>query len=178
MTEDQSLAGRWGEWLRARWSAFVALEGTILDLQHRAAVAAAQARERGDQEGYAEGVATIRRLGELGRQHLQALDRLRELAGVVPGLQGLGAFPLVPLAWAAAVISVGTAVAWIFGRVGAEERVVRLLEAGRLTAGEARDILENIETSGPGQSLGDSLRWVMLGLLGWVALRTVQEARR
>lgn len=164
--DDQTLAGRWLAWVRSRWAEFLGLERRILDLQHRAAAAAYQALQRGDAEAHQEGKAAITRLGELGKLQVATADRMRELAAKVPG-GSLGAFPVVPLAWAAAIVSAATAVAWVFGRVGAEERIVRLLEDGQLTAAEASDILGNIETPGPGQGLGDVVKWGALALIAW-----------
>lgn len=178
MDEQQTLAGRWFAWVRDRWDAFRALEPRILDLQHRAAVAGAHALQVGDAEGNAEAKRAIERLHALGQLQLATADKVRELAQKV-GAGGLGAVPLIPLAWAAAVISACVAVAMIFRRVDAEEQIVGLLEAGQLTAQEAGAILGNIETptEPPGifDELATTAKWAAVAVLGVLALNLARR---
>lgn len=172
--EEQTAAGRMVEWLRSKWRAFLQLEPAILNLQHRAAVASYAAQERGDARTAALGKESIERLGELAQLHLRAVASMRTLQSKVPGLSGLGALPLVPFAYVAAVLALGAMVTWIFSRVGAEERIVRLLEAGRLSAEEAERLLHEADDPSAAESFmgfvkvaaGVGLTYVLLRAAG------------
>lgn len=146
-------------WIRSRWNAFLSIEPGIADLMHRAAVARA---ESDDPETRDQALRSIERLRQLSLMHGWVVDRVRGIAGLIPapGMAGL-------FAWPAVVVAVAVSIAWIWTRYDAEYQVVELLERGRLTAAEARTILDEIE-GGPLIATGQAvLPWVALGLGAW-----------
>lgn len=148
-------------YVRGKWDEFTGLYPRLLDLQHRAAVAAAEARAAGRDAEADEARASLDRLAALVELHDDAVSRFEILATAV----GLGAFPI---AYAAAAIALAGIVALVFARFGAESRIVGLLEAGRLTPGEAERILAETEGgAGLFGGLRESLQWIALGLAAW-----------
>lgn len=139
---DATLTDRIGDnveaavaYLRSKWTDFLRLESGILDLQHRAARAAYAAAQAGDHESAELARASIRKLGELGKLHVKAVDTMRSVAGAV-GLSGyrLGA---IPFAQVAVVTSLALTVAWFFRAYAAEERKLDMIEKGILTPEQA-----------------------------------------
>lgn len=148
-------------YVRAKWDEFTGLYPRLLDLQHRAAVAAAEARQAGRVEEADEARASLERLAELVELHDDAVSRFEILAAAV----GLGAFPI---AYAAAALALAGIVALVFARFGAEARIVGLLEQGRLTPGEAERILAETEGgTGLFSGLRDAVTWIAVGLAAW-----------
>lgn len=175
--EQQSAAQRAVEYLRGRWRAFVALERTMLDLAHRAAVAAAEAERRGDLVDHELARQSVARIAELRTLHDRALRMFDSVRDSIPPLQGLGQFPLIPLALVGTVLALAAMVTFIFSRVGAEERIVRLLEAGQLTPEEAARLLEGADEPSAGETFASALKWVLGGVVLLAALRTFRELR-
>jgi len=68
----------------------------------------------------------------------------------VPGLEGLGIVPVIPLALAATVVAVAASMALVLRRLTAEERVLRSLERGTITPAQAVALAANIEGGKPG----------------------------
>lgn len=135
--------------MRNRGRAFRALDRRILDLQHRAAVYTG--RQPRDSSERKAGRALVESVGALLRSHQATLNRWDALASRLPFLtqgDGLGILPLIPIALAGTVIAVAASMALIFRRVTAEERAVRLLERGQITAAEAIQLARQIEGGG------------------------------
>lgn len=53
---------------------------------------------------------------------------------------GMGAWPIVPLAWASVAFAVAAAAVWLFSRASANETALDLLERGLLTPAQAADL--------------------------------------
>ena len=167
-------------WVRQKARDFEALGPRILDLQHRAAVYANEAREAGEAEEAARARELVEHIGRLLRAHQGVANKLIVLAGTIPGLTSpatLGLVPIViPLAMAGAVIALAGAMALIFRRVTAEERAVALLEQGKITAEEAIELAGSLEGGG---GLLDGLlgipRWLMLAAGAYVVWRLVDR---
>jgi hypothetical protein len=87
-------------------------------------------------------------------------NRWNAVAERVPGLEGLGIVPVVPIALAATVIAVAGSMALVLRRLTAEERIVRNLERGSITPAQAIELAANIEGGRPG----------LLGAIGGGAL--------
>ena len=121
------------QYLRDRWAEFLSMGPRIIDLQHRAALVAGAARERGDLEGEAAAKQEIRNLGELNKAHGWAVDTY-QLENVGARL-GLGAFPIV--AGALAFSALAGVVVWAFRSFEYSERKLDLIEAGVLTPAQA-----------------------------------------
>lgn len=176
--EQQSTAGRVVEYLRARWAAFLALDRSMLDMMARASRAAAAAGQRGDTATQDMARASLQRLAELRELHDRAVRMFESVRDMIPSFSGLGQLPLVPLAVVGVVLTLGAMVTYIFSRVGAEERIVRLLEAGQLTPAEAERLLSEADQPGGAESFTSALKWIVGGLLVFALLRTFREASR
>lgn len=123
------------QYLRARWTEFLALGPRIIDLQHEAALVAQRARARGDAAGEAAAKQEILRLGEMNKAHGWAIDtyNLKEVGQAL----GLGA---VPVAGALAFSSIALVVLWAFRAYAASAEKLRLIEAGVLTPEQAAQL--------------------------------------
>lgn len=131
------------DYLRSSWDRFANMSPEIIDLQHRAAVVAYNARQAGDAQRADQAQAVIRALGALNVKHGQALDTMRSVASFV-GIGGLSGYTGLGLAIPAAQITVITSLAlvvlWAFRAYAAESRKLDLLEQGVLTPEEFRQL--------------------------------------
>ena len=131
-------------YLGERWETFRTLYPSILDLQHRAAVAGAEAAQRGDTLQNDLAAEAIERLGALAQLHGSVVGRIEGIREALPsGFRGI----IIPIAIAASVIATAGAVVFIFSRYNSEAEIVRQLEAGALTAAEAERLLAEIGRS-------------------------------
>ena len=166
------------QYLRDRWDEFVGLQGHIVDLQHRAAVLAAEARERGDTATYDRARASIGVLGDLNVRHGQAVDHMREVASFV-GVTGLGSYEglgAIPVAMIGAVTALALVVVWFFRAAELEERKLDLLEGGTVTVEELRMLDPG---PAPAMVLGQAAglaKVLVAGLVIWVGFQLVQGA--
>ena len=156
-------------WLRDRWADFLALEPKLVDLQHRAAVAANRARERGDLQTANAAVEMIRTLGDLNQLHGRLVARMESVADYV----GLGAIA-VPVAVATIFSGLALAVLWFFRKVDLQERLLAQLEQGTLTEQGYLDAQEQLgDMPGPVQEAGGAIRWVAIAVLGYLAVQAL-----
>lgn len=175
--EQTSAAGAAVAYIKGRWAAFVALERSLLDLAHRSAVVSAEAERRGDLVDHELARQSVARIVGLRSLHDRALRTFDGMRDAIPSFQGLGALAVVPLALVGTVLALAAMVTFIFARVGAEERIVRLLEAGQLTPEEAARLLENADAPSAGEGFASTLKWVLGGVVVLAALRTLRELR-
>lgn len=152
-------------YLRDVWARFEALEPRILDLQHRAAVLARQAREAGDVERAEQAKAVIRKLGELGQLHIRIVDRAQQVGEYI-GLGSYGRFGAVPVAALSVLSAVALLVAWVFRAYAAEERKLDLIEAGVLTPEEAAALDPGPKPAGLLGGLQGLLLWGAVAVVG------------
>ena len=167
------LASDAAEYLRERWQDFLHLGPRIIDLQHRAALVAGSARERGDGVTEAAAKAMIRTLGELNVLHGKVVDRFASLAPYV----GLGAI-MIPVGVAAAFSALALVVAWFFRKMALQEDLLDQLEAGNLTETgylEAQKALG--EAPGPIEAGTELVKWVFFGFVAWAALQAFGMTR-
>lgn len=160
-------------YVREQWARFLALDTEILNLQHRAAVAALQARERGDTVSEKAARAMIETLAQLKTLHHEAVTRWDYLTDYV----GLGAIA-VPVAVATAFSALALVIAWFFRKMALQSELLAQLEAGNLTerafleanrqVGEAPDPLR------AGMDLGRLALWAFLA---WMALQALGVTR-
>lgn len=135
-------------WIRDRLAEFRALDRRILDDQHTAAVFTG-AQPAGSAR-HAAGRASVEAFGALLRAHQAVLNKWDQLVPELPApARTLGSVPVIVPAIAAAVIAVAASMAWIFGRVTAEEETLRALRAGEITPEQAIELTENIEPPPP-----------------------------
>lgn len=174
----RSSADEAAAFLRDQWDRFVGLYSSIIDLQHRAATAAYEARARGDLEGEEMARRILDALVSLQRQHDTAVRTMEGIADTV-GLgawggeyTGLGA---VPFAAAAAVSGLGLVVLWFFRAYAAEERKLELLEAGVLTPEQFDRIHAGPAPAMLGQAAGIA-KLLLWGLALFLGYRVAQEA--
>ena len=166
LEETLSREGPARAYIREKWAEFLGLGPRIIDMQHRAALAAGAARERGDTQSYEQARDVIRKLGALHVAHGKAIDSYN-LEGVgealgLAGYQGLGAVPVVG---ALVFSSLALVVLWAFRSLEAESRKLDLIEAGILTPAEAAALDPG---PAPGQLLGGLTELGKLAL--WAAL--------
>lgn len=160
------------ELVRDRWQEFLDAYPEILALQHRAAEVAYAAKEAGDLETAEAAKATIRELGALAQRHNEAVLRYEQLAEFVPGLgeyPTLGAVPAV--AYAAALVALAGVVIYVLGKMDAFRHVVGLLEEGKVTPAEARELLG---TSGL-SSVGSIVKWGAVAFMVYAVARAAGE---
>lgn len=136
------------QWVQRKGSEFNAAGPKIL-AGRAAASTVARALPRGSRER-AEAGATVNRWSKLLADFYTARNRWNAVAERVPGLEGLGIVPVVPIALAATVIAVAASMALVLRRLTAEERIVRGLERGTLTPAQAVELAANIEGGRPG----------------------------
>ena len=157
------------EYVREKWAAFLDLPRQIIDLQHRAALAAQAYRSQGNESGELAAQAMIRVLGELNQTHGKILDTYQYLAPYV----GLGAIA-VPVAVAAAFSTLALVLLWYFRKFAVQERALDMLEAGTLT--EAGFLQMNREVgASPLQETTSIAKLVLYAVLAFVALKMVTQ---
>ncbi len=145
-------------WVQSKGSEFNAAGPRILAGRERAA-AVARRTTPGSPEREEAG-QVVNRWSKLLSDFYTARNRWNAVAERVPGLEGLGIVPVVPLALAATVIAVAGTMALLLRRLTAEERVVRQLERGAITPAQAVELAASIEGGRPG----------LLGAIGGGAL--------
>lgn len=156
-----------GDWLASVRARFYALEGELLNLQHRAAVIAAEARQRGDTFTADTARAAVVNLGDLRLAYGAARDRFDSLRAAVPGLGQI----LIPLAYSAVAVALAAAIYGIFRRATAQEKIVDLLEAGQLTPAEAAALAAEARGGDPLASIVSSGAAVAALGLAYLVLR-------
>jgi hypothetical protein len=162
------------EWLRTRWSSFLALEGRIVDMMHEAAVIGADATTRGDTETADAARAFIRVMNELNQLHGRIVARFQSVAQYI----GLGAIAL-PVAVATVFSSIALAVLWFFRKMDLQERMLDELKAGRLTEeGYLQANAELGDVPGPLAQVGNLGKLVLIGFLGFLAVQAWGATRR
>ncbi len=164
------------DYLRERWDAFLNLSPTIIDLQHRAAIAAYNAQQRGDTQGYDNARAVIRSLGTLNIKHGQAVDTMQSVASYV----GLGTYTglglVIPAAQITAITGLALLVVWFFRAYELEEQKLRLVEEGLATPQE----LAMLDPGpAPAMVLGEAAglaKVLLAGLVVWVGWQALQTS--
>lgn len=170
----QAQAQTSAKYLNGVLTRFRKLGPQLLDLMHRAAEISAQARQDGDTARYETAQETLMRLRDVRATWIRLSTQVDRYVDLVPGL---GAIPVVPIAYAAAIVALAGSVAAILRKSTAEEAVIKQLEKGSITPEEATELVRHIEGGGkPPGVLGDIPQWVGLGVLGWFALKA-WEAR-
>ncbi len=145
-------------WVQSKGSEFNAAGPRIL-AGRTAAANVARNLPRGSPER-AEAGETVDRWSKMLGDFYTTRNRWNAVAERVPGLEGLGIVPVVPIALAATVIAVAGSMALVLRRLTAEERIVRSLERGSITPAQAVELAANIEGGKPG----------LLGAIGGGAL--------
>lgn len=136
------------QWVQSKGSEFNAAGPKIL-AGRAAAANVARALPRGSVDRATAG-ETVNRWSKLLADFYTTRNRWNAVADRVPGLEGLGIVPVVPIALAATVIAVAGSMALVLRRLTAEERIVRGLERGTLTPAQAVELAANIEGGKPG----------------------------
>lgn len=155
------------EYVRDQWDAFVHLSPRIIDLQHRAALAAQAARASGDATSEEAAKAMIRTLGELNVAHGRVLDHFQPYLQYV----GLGAVA-VPVVVATAFSALALVVAWYFRKVALQEELLEQLEAGNLTERGYLAAQEELGAMpGPVQAGTDLAKLALWAFLAWLAFQ-------
>jgi hypothetical protein len=156
------------EYVHDRWMEFLDLPRQIIDLQHRAALAAQSYREQGDEAGELAAKALIRVLGDLNQLHGRILDTYSYLAPYV----GLGAIA-IPVAAAAAFSALALVLLWFFRKFSIQEQALDMLEAGTLS--EEGFIQMNRELGpSPLEQTTSLARLALYAALAFVVLKLVQ----
>ena len=156
-------------YLRSKWAEFLAMGPAIIDMQHRAALVAGAARERGDAAGEAAAKTEILELGELNQAHSWAVHTYN-LENVGERL-GLGAFPVLVAAGGLAFVGLAGVVAWAFTALAYSSRKLDMIEAGTLTPAQAAALNPGPI---PGNILGQAGGLATLALWGiglWLAFQ-------
>ncbi len=154
-------------YLREKWAEFLSMGPRIIDLQHRAALVAGAARERGDFDGEAAAKAEIAKLGELNKAHGWAVDTY-QLESVGERL-GLGAFPVV--AGSLAFSGLAAVVVWAFRSFSYSERVLDLIETGQLTPEQAAALDAGPTPGNVLGQVGDLATLALWGVGLWLAFQ-------
>lgn len=136
------------QWVQSKGSEFNAAGPKIL-AGRAAAADVARALPRGSRERTEAG-ETVNRWSKLLSDFYAARNRWNAVAERVPGLEGLGIVPVIPVVLAATVIAVAASMALVLRKLTAEERVLRQLERGRITPAQAVQLAANIEGGRPG----------------------------
>lgn len=161
-------------WIRERWAEFEALSPAIIDLQHRAALAAQAYEARGNTIQADAARLLVRELAKLQQIHHQVLTWAEGIADTL----GIGAVQ-IPLGIAGVSVA-AILMVWVFRKYAAQERALELLEAGILTPEQFRE-LDILDPPGIGTDIGSiagSLgKWVLLGVLALVVLEGVKRGR-
>lgn len=149
-------------WLEARWGEFTGLWRRILDLQHRAAEVAAEAKAAGDLQRHAQAAEIVEALGDLAALHTKVVQRLEGF--------GLGGLPFVAVG-ALGFSALATLALWIMRKYEAEAEKLRMIEEGTLTPDEAAALDPGPMPGGVLRSgLGTLVPWLLLGAVAWALL--------
>lgn len=155
------------EYVRERWADFLALEGRLVDMQHRAALAAQSYRARGLTELELAAKAMIRELGALNQLHGTIVERFSDLGRYV----GLGAIQ-IPVVLATAFSTAAVVLLWYFRKFQVQERALEMLEAGTLS--EAAFLQMNDELGASPLKEGmDLAKLALWAFVGWLALQAL-----
>lgn len=136
------------QWVQSKGAEFNAAGPRILAGRGRASEVA-RSLPRGSPER-AEAGKIVNKWSKLLEDFYTARNRWNAVAERVPGFEGLGIVPVIPLALAATVIAVAASMALVLRKLTAEERVLRQLERGQLTPAQAVQLTANIEGGRPG----------------------------
>ena len=163
-------------YLREQWDRFVNLYPSILNMQHRAATIAYDAKQRGDTNTYNTAQAVIRTLGSLAQKHDEAVRTMQSVAQFV----GLGGYNVglgaIPVAYVAILTALALVVVWFFRVYDLEEHKLELLENGTLTP-EQMHLLD--PGPAPALVLGQAaglVKWVLVGLGLWIGWQVLEES--
>mgnify|MGYP001056942834 CR=1 FL=1 len=172
---DGTIWSNAAEYVKARWNDFLALESRIVDLQHRAALAAQTYTAQGKTELANAAKALIRELGELNQLHGKIVDRFRELAPYV----GLGAVQ-IPVILATAFSTAAIVLLWYFRKFDIQEKALEALEAGTLSEQAFMDMNAAVGPSPlrEGMNLAKLALWAFLGWLAFQMFNTAAPALR
>lgn len=158
-------------YLQSVWNRFLGLSSAIIDLQHRAAVASADARAAGNDFLADQARAVIYALRDLQSAHNWATSKIETVASWV-GLSsyrrvpGLGA---IPAAQVTIITTVALVVVWFFRSFAAQERKLELIEAGVLTAEEAAQLETGPAPAAVLGSIAELGKLVLVGFGLWIA---------
>lgn len=176
LEETLSREGPARAYIREKWGEFLNLGPRIVDLQHRAALAAGAARERGDTQSYDLARETIRKLGALNVAHGKAIDTYNlEGIGEALGLSGYTGLGAVPIVGALAFSSLALVVLWAFRSFEAESRKLDLIEQGVLTPAEAAALDPGPSPGTLFAGIADVGKLVLWGALAWFAFQIAQQ---
>lgn len=163
--QDGTIWSNAAEYVRERWHAFLALEPRIVDMQHRAALAAQSYAQRGNTELANAAKALIRELGNLNLLHGKIVDRFRDLAPYV----GLGAVQ-IPVVLATAFSTAAIVLLWYFRKYAIQEQALEALEAGTLSEAGFLQMNQELGPS-PLREGMDLAKLALWAFVGWLALQ-------
>lgn len=176
---DQSSAGQVVAWLQSKWADFLALDPQMEDLQHQAAGLAYTATANGDAATASMLKDSITSLGDLRQLHTKAVSMFESLRDSIPSFSGLSAFPIVPIALVGAVLALGAMVTYIMTRETAEEKIIDGVNAGHMTPELAKYLRDQAAAAASKPDLlsefSGTLKWIVVGVLGFMALKTLRE---
>lgn len=169
------------DYLRSSWDRFANLSTDIIDLQHRAAVIAYNARQQGDTTKADQAQAVIRALGTLNQTHGRALETMRSVAEFV-GVGGLSGYYtglglVIPAAQVTVITTLALVVLWAFRAYAAEERKLQLLEQGVITPEEYRTLDPGPAPSMLFAGVTDIAKLAVAGLAIYAAMKLVPMFR-
>ncbi len=165
-------------YIRDKWAEFLNMGPRIIDLQHRAALAAGAARERGDTQSYELARDVIRKLGALNVAMGKAIDTYNlEGIGAAVGLNGYQGLGAVQVAAAFVFSSIALLVVWAFKSFEAESRKLDLIEAGVLTPAEAAALDPGPAPGAFLAELGNIGKLALWGAIAWFAFQIAQQYR-
>lgn len=144
------------QWIRENLDRYLDLWPSILDLMHRAAVAAADARERGDLETYRLGRRVIESLQDLAQLHQGTTEKLEAYREFF----GLGAVQ-VPITLLTVMSTLAALIVWQFRRFDVQQNLVAAMERGAITADDVRVLNEG--PPGPVAQLGQLGKLLLWG---------------
>ena len=176
LEETLSSEGPARAYIREKWGEFLNLGPRIVDLQHRAALAAGAARERGDTQSYELARGVIAKLGELNVAMGKAIDTFNlEGIGAAVGLSGYRGLGAVPVIAAFVFSSVALVVLWAFRSFEAESRKLDLIEQGILTPAEAAALDPGPAPGAFLAGIGDIGKLVLWGAIAWFAFQIATQ---
>lgn len=170
------------DYIRATWDRFLGLSSDIIDLQHRAAVAAFEASQRGEPVVEGAAKASVKALAELQSLHSATVNAIERIAdwlglGTFHTLGAVGGVGAVPVS-IALVSGLAILVAWILAHYEAQRRVIEGLEAGVIDSDDIRALGD----LGPAPDkvlggVGDIARIALWGVLAFFALAAFRTSR-
>lgn len=167
-------------YLQAKWHQFLELSPSIIDLQHRAAVIAAEAQQEGDATTHDQAKAVVTALAKLQTAHDWVLNKIEAVRDVV-GLSGWGTAPTqlgaIPIAQVTIITTVALVVVWFFRAFAAEERKLDLIEAGVLTPEEAAALDAGPMPGNVLGSVAEIGKVLLVGFALWLAYRAWEGYR-